>query len=165
LLIPAEQDELGENPVVVGVLKRRSPYKDTAMLLAELVQRGIRTLVFVKVRDRVHTPKGQDQSEAGLTDRPRHPVALCQVRYIAELILQMTREKLPDSHRDRVASYRSGAGSLVHPPPHRTPPHGTRGWQGGVPPPQAAGDRGGDRPWGAAGGGGDERAGAGGGHR
>jgi len=33
-----------------GVVVRRSSYKDTAMLLAELIKRDIRTLVFVKVR-------------------------------------------------------------------------------------------------------------------
>jgi ATP-dependent helicase YprA (DUF1998 family) len=37
----------GEEEAVA--VKKRSPYKDTARLLAELVQRGLRTLVFVKV--------------------------------------------------------------------------------------------------------------------
>jgi ATP-dependent helicase YprA (DUF1998 family) len=33
-----------------GLMRRRSPYKDTARLLAQLVLRKVSTLVFVKVR-------------------------------------------------------------------------------------------------------------------
>jgi ATP-dependent helicase YprA (DUF1998 family) len=38
-----------EEAAAAVALKKRSPYKDTARLLAELVQRGLKTLVFVKV--------------------------------------------------------------------------------------------------------------------
>lgn len=55
-------------------LRRRSPYKDTASLLAELVRRGLKTLVFVKVGK----ARARGVVSCVLLQRPvpTHPVSL-----------------------------------------------------------------------------------------
>ena len=73
-----EDEEGGREKEAVTFQRKRSPYKDTARLLAALVMRGLKTLVFVKVR------------------------------YIAEHILSLTRAFLPPSLHRRLASYRAG---------------------------------------------------------
>jgi len=73
-----KEEEGGREGGAVTLQHKRSPYKDTARLLAALVMQGLKTLVFVKVR------------------------------YIAEHILSLTRALLPPSLHWRLASYRAG---------------------------------------------------------